>query len=114
MTDSDEFLFHLDDPETEQVNLPNSTAVLILGILSITGAFYFGFPGVIIGLAGFLLAKKNGPLQVSSRFLYKFRLQQFKHRQDLFDHWPFPRVVFLPPDCAGLFFTRQGLLIVEG
>ena len=59
MTDGDDFLFHLDDPETAQENLPYSTAVLIMGILSIPGAFFFGFPGIIIGLADFLLAKRN-------------------------------------------------------
>lgn len=40
-------------------NLPNATAVLILGILSILGCCCYGIVGLICGIIGMVLAKKD-------------------------------------------------------
>jgi|SRR5690554_2146195 len=40
-------------------NLPNATAVLILGIISIIGCCCYGIVGVICGIIGLVLAKKD-------------------------------------------------------
>ncbi len=42
--------------------LPNATAVLVLGILSILGACCYGIPGLIMGIIGIVLAKKDTAL----------------------------------------------------
>ncbi len=42
--------------------LPNATAVLVLGILSILGACCYGIPGMIMGIIGVVLAKKDTAL----------------------------------------------------
>lgn len=47
------------DSEPEQRNLPNTTAVRILSIAAIPAAFFYALPGIIFGLAGFLLANKD-------------------------------------------------------
>jgi hypothetical protein len=39
--------------------LPNSTAVLVLGILSILGCFCYGILGIILGSIGLVLANKD-------------------------------------------------------
>ncbi len=43
----------------EQKNLPNATAVLILGILSIVGCCFYALPGLIFGIIALVLAKKD-------------------------------------------------------
>jgi hypothetical protein len=40
-------------------NLPNSTAVLVLGILSILGCFCYGIVGLILGIIALVLAQKD-------------------------------------------------------
>jgi hypothetical protein len=46
--------------EPVQQNLPNSTPVLILGILSIVlSCWYFSFLGIILGVVGLVLAGKD-------------------------------------------------------
>ena len=42
--------------------LPNATAVLVLGILSILGACCYGVPGMIMGIIGVVLARKDTAL----------------------------------------------------
>lgn len=39
--------------------LPNSTAVLVLGIISIVGCIFAGVPGVICGIIAIVLHKKD-------------------------------------------------------
>lgn len=39
--------------------LPNATAVLVLGILSILGSCCYALPGLIMGIIGLVLAKKD-------------------------------------------------------
>lgn len=43
-------------------NLPNATAVLVLGIISIVGAFCYGIVGLICGIIGLSLANKDRKL----------------------------------------------------
>jgi len=42
-----------------QQNLPNATTVLVLGIISIIGAFCYGIVGLICGVIGLVLANKD-------------------------------------------------------
>ncbi len=39
--------------------LPNATAVLVLGIISIVGCLFYGVPGLICGIIALVLHKKN-------------------------------------------------------
>ncbi len=39
--------------------LPNSTAVLVLGIISIPTSFCYGFIGITLGIVALVLAKKD-------------------------------------------------------
>lgn len=42
-----------------QMILPNATAVLVLGIISIVGCFCYGIVGVICGIVALVLASKD-------------------------------------------------------
>jgi len=53
-----------------QQNLPNATAALVLGILSIVGAICYGIFGVILGIIGLVLANKDRKLYESDPGLY--------------------------------------------
>lgn len=44
---------------SQAANLPNATAALVLGIISIVGAFCYGIVGVICGIIGLVLANKD-------------------------------------------------------
>ena len=50
--------------------LPNATAVLILGILSILGSCCYAVPGLIMGIIGLVLAKKDSKLYKANPGLY--------------------------------------------
>ncbi len=43
----------------QQVPLKNSTAVLVLGILSILGCCFYGLPGLVMGIIALVLASKD-------------------------------------------------------
>lgn len=43
----------------EQQKLPNATAVLVLGILSIIGCCCYGVIGLVLGIVALVLAKKD-------------------------------------------------------
>lgn len=45
-----------------QQQLPNSTAVLVLGIISIVGCFCYGIIGLILGIIALVLASKANAL----------------------------------------------------
>jgi len=47
---------HFNNP---QIPLPNGTAVLVLGIISIVGCFCYSLPGVICGIIALILAGKD-------------------------------------------------------
>lgn len=60
--------FHTQEPEQYQKvyytpvrrkQLPNSTAVLVLGIISIPTSFCYGFIGITLGIVALVLAKKD-------------------------------------------------------
>ncbi|MFC4263930.1 CCC motif membrane protein [Ferruginibacter yonginensis] len=50
---------YLTPNDQPQLNLPNATASLVLGIISILGGFCYGFVGVICGIIGLVLANKD-------------------------------------------------------
>jgi hypothetical protein len=45
--------------DNQQIPLPNSTAVLVLGILSLVLCVFYGIMGVILGTIGLVLANKD-------------------------------------------------------
>lgn len=47
------------NPSGMPQNLPNATAVLVLGIISIVGCFCYGLVGLICGIIALVLAKKD-------------------------------------------------------
>jgi hypothetical protein len=51
-------------------NLPNATASLVLGIISIVGAFCYGIVGLICGIIGLVLANKDRKLYQEAPELY--------------------------------------------
>lgn len=55
----------------QKQNLPNATAVLILGILSILGCCFYIFPGIICGVIALRLYKKDIQLYQTSPELYQ-------------------------------------------
>lgn len=50
----------------EQRPLPNATAVLVLGILSIVTCFCYGVLGIILGIIALVLASKDKALYMSA------------------------------------------------
>ncbi|MGB1104078.1 MAG: CCC motif membrane protein [Crocinitomicaceae bacterium] len=68
----------MNDPEFEDVDiidvessaLPNATAVLVLGILSIVTSFIYGIPGLILGIIGLSLHKSDKALYQSDPSRY--------------------------------------------
>ena len=54
----------------ENQKLPNATAVLVLGILSILTCCCYGFIGLILGVVGLILAKKDLQLYAQNPTLY--------------------------------------------
>ena len=54
----------------EQRNLPNGTAVLVLGILSIVTCCCYGFIGLTLGIVALVLANKDLKLYQESPELY--------------------------------------------
>lgn len=54
----------------DQQKLPNATAVLILGIVSIIGCCCYSLPGLISGIIALILAKKDGELYRQNPNLY--------------------------------------------
>lgn len=51
--------------ENNQI-LPNSTTVLVLGILSITLCFCYGIPGLVLGIIAIVLANKSNKLYLKN------------------------------------------------
>lgn len=45
--------------QTPQIPLPNGTATLVLGIISIPGCICYGIPGLICGIIALVLANKD-------------------------------------------------------
>ena len=53
-----------------QTPVPNSTAVLVLGILSIVFCFCYGFIGMILGIIALILASKGNALYTANPNAY--------------------------------------------
>ena len=51
--------------------LPNATAVLVLGILSIIGCFCYGLPGIIMGIIALVLHSSDKRLYQSDSSAYE-------------------------------------------
>ncbi len=58
------------EPSTPQGALPNATAVLVLGIISIVGCICYGLPGIICGTIALVLANKDRRLYAASPASY--------------------------------------------
>lgn len=54
----------------QPANLPNATASLVLGIISIVLAFCYGFFGIVCGIIGLVLANKDRRAYKASPDLY--------------------------------------------
>ncbi|MBK8608673.1 MAG: hypothetical protein IPL84_01620 [Chitinophagaceae bacterium] len=54
----------------QPANLPNATAALVLGIISIVLAFCYGFFGVVCGIIGLVLANKDRKAYQAAPDLY--------------------------------------------
>jgi len=52
-------------------NLPNATATLVLGILSIVGCIFYGIPGIICGIIAIVLHGKDKKLYTTDPASYK-------------------------------------------
>jgi hypothetical protein len=50
--------------------LPNATAVLVLGIISIVGCFLYAIPGIICGIVALSLHKKDKSIYLSNEEKY--------------------------------------------
>ena len=64
------------DLEISKKDLPNATASLVLGIISIVGVFSYGLVGVVCGIIGLVLANKDRKLYQAYPEIYS--LTSFK------------------------------------
>ncbi len=61
----------LDNQEFKgNIILPNSTAVLVLGILSIVTCFCYGIIGLVLGIIGLVLSNKDMALYKANSSMY--------------------------------------------
>ena len=60
----------LSNPLEQQRPLPNATAVLVLGILSIVTCFCYGILGLILGIIALVLATKDKRLFTAAPEVY--------------------------------------------
>jgi hypothetical protein len=51
--------------DSQKQNLPNATAVLVLGIISIIGCLCYGIVGTVCGIIALVLASKDNRLYLS-------------------------------------------------
>lgn len=58
----DKDLIDLDDNFSGNQNLPNATAVLVLGIISIATCWLYGLPGIVCGIIALVLYKRDNTL----------------------------------------------------
>ena len=55
----------------QKKELPNATATLILGLVSIAGVFFtYGFAGIVCGIVGIVLANKDRKLYQDNPEMY--------------------------------------------
>lgn len=55
----------------EKQTLPNSTLILVFGILSILGCCCYGIPGLVFGIIAIVLSKKAKDLYVENPEIYR-------------------------------------------
>lgn len=71
------------DPGVENNNvnskaLPNANATLVLGILSIVGCFFYGIPGLILGIIAVALHGKDKKMYQSNPQAYEISYKNAK------------------------------------
>lgn len=54
-----------------QSTLPNASTTLVLGIVSLVGCFLWGLPGLVCGIIGLILHKKDKALYLSNPSTYQ-------------------------------------------
>lgn len=59
-------------------NLPNATAVLVLGILSIVGCILYGIPGLVCGIIAMVLHKKDKQIYLTNPAMYEMSFKNSK------------------------------------
>lgn len=60
-----------------QISLPNSTAVLVLGIISIVGCIMYGVVGLVCGIIALVLSKKD--MELYQTFPEKYSLNSYNN-----------------------------------
>ncbi|MEJ6777208.1 MAG: CCC motif membrane protein [Crocinitomicaceae bacterium] len=58
------------DNQNEKETLPNATAVLVLGIMSIVGCLFYGVVGLICGVIALILHKRNKEVYATNPLKY--------------------------------------------
>ena len=58
--------------------LPNATAVLVLGIISIVGCFVYGLPGIVCGIIAVVMHKKDKEIYLTNPKKYEVSYQNSK------------------------------------
>lgn len=58
--------------------LPNATAVLVLGIISIVGCLAWGIPGLVCGIIAIVLHKKDKALYETNPSKYEYSFKNSK------------------------------------
>jgi hypothetical protein len=73
------------DPTVNQSNnnfgngqVPNATAVLVLGIISIVGCIFYGIPGLICGIIAIVLHKKDKAVYLTNPAMYETSFKNSK------------------------------------
>ena len=66
------------ETSSNEKELPNATAVLALGIISIVGCFLYGVPGLICGIIALSLHKKDKEIYASAPALYETSFKNSK------------------------------------
>lgn len=61
-----------------QQPLPNATAVLVLGIISIVGCIFYGVPGLICGIIAIVKHKKDKIIYQSNPAMYESSFKNSK------------------------------------
>lgn len=65
-------------PYSGNGNLPNATAVLVLGIISIVGCVFYGIPGIVCGIIAMVLHKKDKQIYLTNPPLYEASFKNSK------------------------------------
>lgn len=58
--------------------LPNATAVLVLGIVSIVGCIFYAIPGIVCGIIAIVLHNKDKQIHASNPAAYELSFKNSK------------------------------------